>query len=214
MPDSEQAPVPERLLRAAVDVFGERGYTAARVSDIVGRAGVAQGTFYLYFENKEAMFLKLVDDFFGRLLGETLGRYPATDLDTPRDLVDQLRRMWRTILERCRQEPVLTTLVLRESYALGPASRAHVDQRFDHVVAAICAYFEEVSVRGIIRLGMAAATAWVVLGIIERAIHYAVVVDPEADVDGLVDTFLRIELSGLLGSAELPGRPERKEEMM
>ncbi len=211
MPDSDQAPVPERLLQAAVDVFGARGYTAARVSDIVGRAGVAQGTFYLYFENKEAIFLKLVDDFFGRLLGETLGRYPATDLNSPHDLMEQLRRMWRTILDRCRQEPVLTTLVLRESYALGPASRAHVDERFDHVAAAICAYLEEVSERGIIRLGMAAPTAWVVLGIIERAIHYTVVVDPEADVDKLVDEFLRLELSGLLGSPDLPGRPERSE---
>ena len=209
MPDPDQSSVPERLLRAAVDVFGARGYHAARVSDIVGRAGVAQGTFYLYFENKEAIFLQLVDDFFARLLGETLGRYPASDLGTRRDLVEQLRRMWRTILDRCRKEPVLTALVLKDSYALGPASRAHVDERFDQLVAAISGYLAEASDRGIIRLGMAAPAAWVVLGIIERAIHYAVVVDPEADADKLVDEFLRLELGGLFGSPDVPGQPER-----
>ena len=211
MLDSDQASVPERLLRAAVDAFGARGYHATRVSDIVGRAGVAQGTFYLYFKNKEAIFLHLVDDFFGRLLGETLGRYPATDLDTRRDLEAQLRRMWRTILDRCRREPVLTALVLRESHALGPASRTHVDERFAHVVTAIAAYLREVSERGIIPPGMPVPAAWVVLGIIERAIHYAVEVDPEADVAKLVDEFLRLELSGLLGVPDLSGQLDGSE---
>ena len=159
MSDADKSPVPERLLRAAVDVFGERGYHAARVSDIVGRAGVAQGTFYLYFENKEAIFLRLVDDFFGRLLGETLGRYPRDNLNTPGELAGQLRQMWRTILDRCRQEPVLTTLVLREAYTLGPVSRAQVEERFDQVVAAISAYLGAVSERGIIRSDVAPPTA-------------------------------------------------------
>jgi AcrR family transcriptional regulator len=203
MPDSEQVPVPERLLRAAVIVFGEQGYTSSRVSDIVARAGVAQGTFYLYFKNKEAIFLKLIDDFFGRLLGGTLGRYPAGELHTTRDLTQQLGRMWHTILVRCREEPVLAMLVLRESYVLGPVARAQVDERFEHVAAAVCSYLEEVSQRGIIQLGMPAAASWAVLGIIERAIHYAVVVDPHADAAKLSDVFLSLELGGLLGAGDL-----------
>src|SRR5262245_44500387 len=40
------------LLAAAVEVFAAKGYTATRVSDIVREAGVAQGTFYLYFKSK------------------------------------------------------------------------------------------------------------------------------------------------------------------
>ncbi len=208
MTKSDQGGVSERLARAAVDVFGKRGYNAARVSDIVGLAGVAQGTFYLYFKNKEAIFLQLVDDFFGRLLGETLDRYPATGLNTAGDLVEQSRRMWRTILDRCRREPVLTALVLRESYALGPASRAHVDERFGHVAAAISAYLGELSERRIIRPDITPPAAWVVLGIIERAIHYSIAVDPEADTDELVDVFLGLELGGLLGTPDIYQKEE------
>jgi AcrR family transcriptional regulator len=211
MSDSDQGSVSERLLRAAVDVFGARGYAAARVSDIVGRAGVAQGTFYLYFESKEAIFLRLIDDFFGRLLGDTLGHYPAAGLESTRDLVAQLRQMWLTILDRCRREPVLTMLVLRDSYALGSASRARADECFARVVAAISAYFQEVSARGIMGRGISDPAAWVVLGIIERAIHYAVVIDPDADADRLVDEFLRMELGGLLGSWDISGRPDESE---
>jgi len=211
MPDCKRDCVSKRLLGAAVKVFGARGYTASRVSvsDIVAGAGVAQGTFYLYFKNKEAIFLQLVDDFFGRLLGETLGRYPASELNSAHELAEQLARMWRTILKRCRQEPVLTTLVLREAYVLGPASRAQIDERFNHVAAAIGAYLEQASQREIIDLDMTAPVAWALLGILERAIHYALVVDPEADVETLAKVFLRVELGGLLGAPDLFAQSEQ-----
>jgi AcrR family transcriptional regulator len=51
-----------RLLEAAIVVFDERGYHAARVDDIVKVAETSHGTFYLYFESKENLFLALVGD--------------------------------------------------------------------------------------------------------------------------------------------------------
>jgi AcrR family transcriptional regulator len=49
-----------RLLEAALVVFDERGYSSTRVDDIVRRAQTSHGTFYLYFANKEDLFLTLV----------------------------------------------------------------------------------------------------------------------------------------------------------
>lgn len=46
----------EQLLAAAAEVFAERQYLATNVADIVQRAGVAHGTFYRYFDSKEAIF--------------------------------------------------------------------------------------------------------------------------------------------------------------
>lgn len=51
-----------RLLDAAVKVFAASGYHAARVDDIVRRAGTSHGTFYLYFANKEDLFRALTAD--------------------------------------------------------------------------------------------------------------------------------------------------------
>lgn len=48
-----------RLLDAAVAVFADRGYHAARVDDIVKAAKTSHGTFYLYFANKEELFTAL-----------------------------------------------------------------------------------------------------------------------------------------------------------
>ncbi|MBX3190456.1 MAG: helix-turn-helix transcriptional regulator [Labilithrix sp.] len=54
------------LLRAAEDVFAERGLAGAKVEEIVRRAGVSKGAFYLHFESKEAALKQLVESFLAR----------------------------------------------------------------------------------------------------------------------------------------------------
>ncbi|MCH8849834.1 MAG: TetR/AcrR family transcriptional regulator [Chloroflexi bacterium] len=49
----------EQILAAARAVFDEKGYESATISDVVRRAGVAQGTFYLYFASKRDVVLEL-----------------------------------------------------------------------------------------------------------------------------------------------------------
>ncbi len=50
----------EAILDAALSVFAERGYEAARLDDVAERAGVAKGTLYLYFDDKEALFEEVI----------------------------------------------------------------------------------------------------------------------------------------------------------
>ena len=52
----------QALLDAAEAVFGEKGYDRASIAEITQRAGVAQGTFYIYFPDKKATFVELVKD--------------------------------------------------------------------------------------------------------------------------------------------------------
>jgi AcrR family transcriptional regulator len=73
-----------RLLDAAEEVFGEMGYYEASVSEITRRAGVAQGTFYIYFHSKRETFVELVEDIGERLrtattaaIRDTTGRVEA-----------------------------------------------------------------------------------------------------------------------------------------
>jgi AcrR family transcriptional regulator len=60
-----------RILDAAEDVFGETGYYEASVSEITRRAGVAQGTFYIYFHSKRETFVELIEDIGERLRAAT-----------------------------------------------------------------------------------------------------------------------------------------------
>ncbi|MGH1345368.1 MAG: TetR/AcrR family transcriptional regulator [Nannocystales bacterium] len=50
-----------KLLGAAERVFGEMGFERASIVEITKAAGVAQGTFYVYFESKQSLFAQLVD---------------------------------------------------------------------------------------------------------------------------------------------------------
>src|SRR4051812_37501395 len=71
-----------QLLDAARTVFSKKGYDDATVSEIVGRAGVAQGTFYLYFPGKEALagaFAELVSERLAEVASEKTGRARSFD---------------------------------------------------------------------------------------------------------------------------------------
>lgn len=73
----------QRILDAGEKVFGERGYEAASIVDITREAGVAQGTFYLYFNGKKAVFVELVGE-----LGATLRRTLASAVEGLHDRIE------------------------------------------------------------------------------------------------------------------------------
>lgn len=52
---------PAEIIEAALDVFLERGFAAARLDDIARRAGVTRGTLYLYFTDKEQLLRAVID---------------------------------------------------------------------------------------------------------------------------------------------------------
>jgi AcrR family transcriptional regulator len=58
------------ILKAAKSIFVKDGYTAAKMFDIASEAGVAPGTLYLYFENKEALASAIGEEFYSRLIGQ------------------------------------------------------------------------------------------------------------------------------------------------
>ena len=53
---------PREIIAAALDVFSEKGFAAARLDDIAARAGVSKGALYLYFETKEDLFRAVVTE--------------------------------------------------------------------------------------------------------------------------------------------------------
>ena len=74
------------ILDAALDEFSARGFAAARLDDVAKRAGVAKGTIYLHFEDKESLFQELIRSKMSPVVG-TLEAAFATDLPL-RTIVD------------------------------------------------------------------------------------------------------------------------------
>jgi len=69
----------EAILAAALDEFSARGFAATRLDDVAQRAGVAKGTIYLYFRDKESLFQELVRAMLSPLVG-VIEAAPMRDL--------------------------------------------------------------------------------------------------------------------------------------
>jgi TetR/AcrR family fatty acid metabolism transcriptional regulator len=78
----------QRILDAAVTVFAERGFHSARVADIAARAGVADGTVYLYFKNKEEILMAAINTAFDAFMKHA--RIELEKIDSP---IEKLRRL-------------------------------------------------------------------------------------------------------------------------
>jgi AcrR family transcriptional regulator len=69
----------EAILAAALEEFTARGFAATRLDDVAQRAGVAKGTIYLYFRDKESLFQELVRAMLSPLVG-VIEAAPLRDL--------------------------------------------------------------------------------------------------------------------------------------
>lgn len=58
----------DKIIDVAKELFSQKGFYETRVSDIVNKADVAQGTFYIYFKSKEDLFLELIKKLHHQLI--------------------------------------------------------------------------------------------------------------------------------------------------
>ncbi len=64
----------ERILRAAIRIFSQKGYFNSKISDIAQMAGVADGTIYLYFKNKDDLLISLFEEKMGEVVADIRAR--------------------------------------------------------------------------------------------------------------------------------------------
>jgi len=89
--DSTPGPKSDAILRAAIDVFAERGYFNAQVADVARAAGVAAGTVYLYFKSKDDLLVSIFERGMREALVE--GRAAVADVRDPRERLRRFARM-------------------------------------------------------------------------------------------------------------------------
>ena len=103
------------LLRAARDVFADKGYHDAKVDDIALAAQVAKGTYYLYFKDKRAVLEELVDGLFTRLAAAILR------VDVDQEVTAQVKHNIRAIVAVFLDDLALTRILLSYAAGLDPA---------------------------------------------------------------------------------------------
>jgi AcrR family transcriptional regulator len=104
---------PERrvadILVAARDVFTEKGYQEALISDIAERAGVVEGSIYRFFANKRDLLVKTVEHWYEDMLAHDEEQFRGV-----RGTWNRIRFMVHHHLATIRREPALSRLVFHE----------------------------------------------------------------------------------------------------
>jgi TetR/AcrR family fatty acid metabolism transcriptional regulator len=74
----------ERILRAAIKIFSQKGFFSSKVSEIARSAGVADGTIYLYFKNKDDLLISLFEEKMAEVVADVREQVAAGDGALPR----------------------------------------------------------------------------------------------------------------------------------
>jgi AcrR family transcriptional regulator len=145
-----------KLLIAAEEEFGDKGFHAASVSSVTSRAGVGQGTFYLYFHSKEEVFVTLVRD-----IGRKLRKQMSAATAGARGRLDAERRGLQGFLEFTQKHPGLYRIVQEAQFVDEPVFREY----YERLAKSYSESLGEAARRGEIGPGHDEARAWALMGI-------------------------------------------------
>ena len=118
----------EAIIEAALDEFISRGFTATRIDDVARRAGVAKGTIYLHFKDKESMFEELIRTALVPLIGRL--HAPPPSGGSVRDAVEAFARTFIQEVAATRRGDIVRLIV-----AEGPRFPSIADFYYREVVS-------------------------------------------------------------------------------
>ena len=182
-----------QVLRHAKRIFARKGYHRTNVADIISRARIARGTFYLYFDNKKDLFEELLE----QVLRELAIRIQRIRLGPGEpEPADQLRTNLRRVVWFVLNERDLTNILMSHALGFDPELDARIQSFYDRIAAQIQRSLDLGITMGLVRDCNTRTAAYCILGGVKETI---VQISREAppDIDGLVEEILRFGLSGV-----------------
>ncbi|GAA0338815.1 TetR/AcrR family transcriptional regulator [Micropruina glycogenica] len=149
-----------QLVAAAAEAFARQGVAATSVADIVRDAGVAQGTFYLYFTSKDDVILAVVEGVAETMLTSLQGRLDTAEMPAK----DRLRAFGRLLADLARDGELsdVTDFIHRAE------NRTLHDRFAEHLLPRLLPLMEQLVADGVtdgsFRVADPRAAAWFVLG--------------------------------------------------
>ena len=144
-----------KLLEAAAQEFGARGFHEAAITGITGRAGVALGTFYTYFESKEELFRALVRD-----MSHAVRQHVAEAVRGAGDRIAAERIGLAAFIALTRQHPELYRIIEEAQFVAEDVYREH----YRTFAAGYARNLAAARARGEISEGPDELRAWALIG--------------------------------------------------
>lgn len=161
----------EQILVSARNVFAKLGYARATVEDIVKEAGVARGTFYLYFEDKREALEELIDRFAVQIGGAII-RIVTDDPKNP--VAEQVLENIRGILGVCLQERAMTKILFTDAVGVDPEFQRKLATFYDGVVLLLTESLRDGQALGVVADGEPRVLAYMTIGALKELLYQAV----------------------------------------
>jgi len=142
---------PQEICAAALEVFAEKGFAAARLDEIAKRAGISKGTLYLYFDDKEQLFQAVVRDTVAPNIEVVRNAVLAADLP-----FDQTVRLFlASFAEITSRVPIgaVAKMVIGESRNFPELAKVWHDQVASRALAMLSQLIEKAQERDEVRPG-------------------------------------------------------------
>lgn len=204
----EKAERRAQILDAARDEFARVGYHHATIDHIVAAAGVARGTFYLYFDDKRAVFSELIDGFSSRLAAKIVRI--VTD-DPSRPVEEQVRENIRGIIGVCLRERVMTKILFSDAVGIDPAFDHKLAGFYDEVVLLLTESLRDGQSLGIVRDGEPRVLAYLTIGALKELLYQVVTLGlAEESAEVLTEQLFRFLKEGYLRVEPPKARARRR----
>ena len=180
-----------QVLHHAKRIFARKGYHRTNVADIIARAGIARGTFYLYFQNKKDLFEELLEQVVTELTQRVQRLRVGPGQDHP---VDQLRANLNRVLDYVLAERELTDILLNHSTGFDRELDAKIQDFYDRIAALIQRSLDLGIEMKLVRGCDTRAVSYAILGGIKETIAMlsrSRETDPSALVEQILDFGLR-----------------------
>jgi len=187
----------EQILQAAIHVFAQRGYRTTSVADIIEEAGVARGTFYLYFPGKQEIFVAIIDHFFDGLreLMKQMNRWPWPPRETRARIKSDVL-LW---LRHFNQNKELAHLMLREAQAIDEQFEARMLQLQDEIARHRTEQIRALQAAGLFRCDVDFEFLNASFdGIFREIVLRYLVPRDDVDLEWLADQYVQFTLGGCL----------------
>jgi len=142
----------DSILAAALDEFSARGFEAARLDDVARRAGVAKGTIYLYFRDKETLFQELVRAMLTPVIG-TIEAMSAANLPLA-VLADRIVELFVREVYETRRKDVIR-LIISEGRRFPKLAEFYYREVLARIITAVRSLLRQAAERGEIPEGLA-----------------------------------------------------------
>lgn len=195
---------PGEIVAAALDVFSEKGFAAARLDDIAARAGVSKGALYLYFETKQDLFRAVVRDAIAPNLAAVAGFVSQSPLPFA-DLIRMVFARMGEVMAEGRLGAV-AKMVIGESRNFPELAAVWHEEVVSVMLGAVGGAVERAQARGEVRPGdpqlyVFSLAGPLLLGALWREVFVPIGAKP-IDPKALLAQHAEVALRGMLTSEE------------